>query len=209
MSKKLSYSEIVSFRSKVSEKFPKPIRKPRMWKDYPTTGPVLNFGSGKKDGAHNLELLHYYQEVFCCDSDPNSGADFSSIEEVDSKFSLIIAEHVLEHVETNYFVHELSKRFYDLLLDDGKLIITVPNMYCYGVFFSDFDHKNICGHLDMACIMCARNLQISDYFLWSKIKYMNLQNNFSDTEKFIESFIEKHYGLQTDRYVTLVFQKNG
>lgn len=38
---------------------------------------------------------------------------------------------------------------------------------------------------------------------------MNLQNNFSDTEKFIESFIEKHYGLQTDRYVTLVFQKNG
>jgi predicted SAM-dependent methyltransferase len=209
MSEKINYSEVISFRSKISEKFPRPPRKTRAWKDYPAIGPVLNFGSGKKSGAHHAEISHYYKEVFSCDSDPNAEADFSSIDKIDKKFSLIIAEHVLEHVETEYFVQEMSKIFYDLLLDNGKIVVTVPNLYCYGVFFSDFDHKNICGHLDMACIMCARGLSLAEYFVWSKMKYMNAQEKFSESEKMLETFMEKNYGLQTDRYVTMVFEKNG
>lgn len=35
------------------------------------------------------------------------------------------------------------------------------------------------------------------------------QNSMNETEKFLEAFIEKHYGLQPDHYLTMVFQKNG
>lgn len=153
-----------------------------------------------------------YKEVFSCDSDPNAEADFSSIDKIDKKFSLIIAEHVLEHVETEYFVQEMSmsKIFYDLLLDNEKNSSSYSSQsVLLRFFFSDFDHKNICGHLDMACIMCARSLSLSEYFVWSKMKYMNAQEKFSESEKMLETFMEKNYGLQTDRYVTLVFEKRG
>lgn len=207
MTQEISYSNIVSFRSKVSEKFPKPIRKPRTWSSYSCKSTVLNFGSGKKDSANNRELISVYGNVKTCDSDPEAFADYCSIDQIEEKFGLIVAEHVIEHIDTPFFVNTLSKRFSELLEKNGKLIITIPNLYCYGTFFSDFDHKNLCGHLDIACILCSKGLEIIDYFLWSKLNYMALQSNFSESEKKLELFMEKNYGLQTDRYVTLVFEK--
>ena len=205
----VSYSSIVSFRNIVTKKFPTVARKSRNWRAYPCEGKVLSFGSGKKTGSQFVELKSIYKNIVSCDSDPEAEADYRSIEDIQETFDLIIAEHVLEHIDTDYFVNTLSQKISSIANNNCKLLITVPNLYCYGTFFSDFDHKNLCGSLDIACVLCAHGFALSDYYRWSKMNYMEAQNNFSETERFLEQFIEKNYGLQTDRYVTLVFEKNG
>lgn len=208
----ISYSSVIENRAKIGAKFPKLVRKGRAWSEIPCVGTVLNFGSGKVTGANHSEIKRTYRLVFSCDSDPNSGADWASLEEATSggrKFDMIVAEHVLEHIDTPTFVDVVSVRLAESINPDGKLVITIPNIYCFGTFFSDYDHKNFAAPLDIAAIICCRGFEMTDFFRWSKSKHMSYQVNMTEAERFVEEFVEKNYGLQSDRYLTMVFKKNG
>jgi predicted SAM-dependent methyltransferase len=203
------YSEIFKTRAKITQAFPAVIRKPRDWSHYPCSDKVLNFGSGNVAAPNHVELKRYYKDVYACDSDPLSGADYMGINDVDKKFGLIIAEHVFEHIKIDDIVNGLAQKFYSLLNDNSKLVITIPNIHNFGNFFVDYDHKNYAPPTDLAAIFCCCGFELIDYFKWSKARYMQFQASMNETDRYLEEFLESNYGLQLDRYITLVFTKNG
>jgi len=105
------YSDILQQRSRLSGFFSSARRKPRIWAEYPYAGNVLNFGSGNVKAANHQEIVNSYKEVYACDTDPASGAEFISIEKITKKFDLIICEHVFEHIKPEVFVDGLKKIF--------------------------------------------------------------------------------------------------
>jgi predicted SAM-dependent methyltransferase len=203
------YSEVFKTRAKITQAFPTINRKSRNWSFYPCTDKVLNFGSGDVNAANHIELKNYYKNVYACDSDPLSGANYANINDVDQKFGLIIAEHVFEHIKVEDLVNGLAQKFYDLLNDNSKMVITIPNIHNFGNFFVDYDHKNYAPPTDLAAIFCCCGFELVDYFKWSKSKHMINQANMSKIDQYLEAFLESNYGLQMDRYITLVFAKNG
>lgn len=205
----IQYSEVIFYRKKIVEKFPQLIRKPRNWQDYVCEGgKVLNFGSGDVNAEHHKEIKNVFKNVCSCDSDPAFSADYLDLNLIDDKFDLIVGEHVLEHIETKEVIN-IAKKFNSLLNDNGKLVLTIPNLNNFSSYFGDFDHKNSAPPVDLAAIVCCANFELIDFFRWSKLKHMQAQLGMNEAEKFIEHFMERHYGLQTDRYITMVHQKNG
>lgn len=205
----ISYSEILEQRSKINSQFPALARKVRSWQNYANAIRVLHFGSGDVKKPNHREIENYFSIVKSCDSDPLSGSDYRDVYSIEEKFDLIIAEHVLEHIETAEVIEKLSKKLFELLDLKGRLVITVPNLYCLGTFLSDHDHKNLSPPTDTAAIFCCRGFDLVEYYRWSKSNFMSYQNSMTEFEKSLEVFIDKNYGLQTDRYITMVLQKNG
>ena len=205
----ISYLDILSHRTQLSQSFTNPRRKSRIWSDYPCDSTVLNFGSGDVNAPNHKEISYIYKEVKACDSDPASGAHYRSVEEIEEKFGLVIAEHVFEHITPQSFVEGLAKRIHDLIIPGGRLVATLPNIYNFGNFFVDFDHKNLAPPVDLAAIFCCVGFKFEDFYRWSKQKHMAYHVGMNETEKFLETFLERNYGLQTDRYVTMVLRKNG
>lgn len=204
-----SYIEIYKKRGEIGTYFSNAKRKPRIWNDYLYNEKVLNFGSGDVNAANHQEIKNIFRNVFSCDSDVSSGADYKNINEIDTKFDLVICEQVFEHIKIEDFINGFAKKIFDICNQKSNLIITLPNIYNVGTFFSDFDHKNFSPPIDLAAIFCCNGFQIKEVYKWSKINHMVAQQQFNDTEKYLSFFLEKHYGLEIDRYITMVFEKNG
>ena len=203
----ISYSDVTAHRAKICSNFPALNRKNRFWQNYVVEGKTLNFGCGNVKAASHQEIKSVFKNVASCDNDITTGADYNDIKLIDEKFDLIVSEHVLEHIKVEDVINGLIQKFNDLLNENGKLVITIPNLYNFGAYFTDFDHKNASPPIDLAAIICCANFNLIDIFKWSKDKHMKLQFNMTDAEKAIETFMETHYNLQTDRYITMVFNK--
>ena len=84
----------------------------------------LDIGSG--EGVHTAILRHAGLEVFQVDKYSTTAeykVDFIE-HEFDRKFDVIFCSHVIEHQRN---VGEFLDRIYDVLSDDGVLIISAPN----------------------------------------------------------------------------------
>ena len=84
----------------------------------------LDIGSG--EGVHTAILRHAGLEVFQVDKYSNTAeykVDFIE-HEFDRKFDVIFCSHVIEHQRN---VGDFLDRIYDVLSDDGILIISAPN----------------------------------------------------------------------------------
>ena len=84
----------------------------------------LDIGSG--EGVHTSILRHAGLEVFQVDKYSNTAeykVDFIE-HEFDRKFDVIFCSHVIEHQRN---VGDFLDRIYDVLSDDGILIISAPN----------------------------------------------------------------------------------
>ena len=84
----------------------------------------LDIGSG--EGVHTAILRHAGLEVFQVDKYSNTAeykVDFIE-HEFDRKFDVIFCSHVIEHQRN---VGDFLDRIYDVLSDDGVLIISAPN----------------------------------------------------------------------------------
>jgi predicted SAM-dependent methyltransferase len=205
----ISYSDVIAHRAKICSDFPSLNRKNRFWQNYFVEGKILNFGCGNVKAASHQEIKNVFRNVKSCDSDTTTGTDYNDIRLIDEKFDLIIGEHVLEHIKVEDIINGLAQKFNNLLNENGKLILTIPNLHNFGAYFTDFDHKNSAPPIDLAAIICCANFDLIDMFKWSKDKHMISQLNMTDFEKTIEKFMEMNYGLETDRYITMVFNKNG
>lgn len=205
------YSDVMKHRNKIGKFFSETKRNPRTWDLYQSSGNVLSFGSGNVNDPNYQEIKNIFVNTFSCDSDTSSGADYKNLDEIEKtkKFDLIICEHVLEHVKIEDFINDLAEKLYNVGADDSKLVVTLPNIYNVGGFFCNFDHKNFAPPIDIAAILCCVGFELIDVYKWSKIHHMVQHFSMNEIEKFLENFLEKNYGLEVDRYVTMVFQKNG
>ena len=204
-----TYSKIKISQAKIIKNFPMISRRGRLWQNYSCNGKVLNFGSGNVNNSAHREIKHAFENVVSCDSDSLSGADYNNIYQIEDKFDLIIGEHILEHITVDDIINSLSKKFYNLLNDNGKLLLTIPNINNFGSYFTNFDHKNSSPPIDIASIICCKGFEVIDFFRWSKINQMERQLHMNDFEIKLAEFMKIHYDLEIDKYITMVFQKSG
>lgn len=209
MIREITYTDIVTKRTQLHQKFEPLIRKTRRWNEavFRKATRTLHFGSGNVNLPNHKEVCSLFPNVVACDADISSGADYFHLDQVEGKFDLIISEHVLEHISINVLIRDVAPSLCDLLEKDGIMIITIPNIKNFGGYFSDHDHKNHVPPTDIAAIFNCFGLNVVDMYRWSKSSRMTKQNKMSDLEKMLEHFLEEYYELQTDQYVTMVFQK--
>jgi hypothetical protein len=205
----VTYSDVISNRRKVVDKFPTIERKNRVWHPFFGKRKVLHFGSGNVSHNAHRELCSIFKVVTSCDLDSKTGADYHVLDDISEKFDLIVAEHVFEHITPQDLIDSMADKISSRLEDGGHLLVTIPNLMNFVGYFADFDHKNLAPPVDIAAIFCCFGLEVVDFFRWSKVNHMIAQQNMNETEKMLEAFLEKHYGLQADKYITMVFQKNG
>ena len=202
----ITYKDIISQRAKIHQKFKLLERKGRTFP--PCNNDVLHFGSGDVNSPNHKEIEKLYSKVYSCDSDEKSGSDYKDIFDiVDKKFGMIICEHVLEHIPVEILINRISQKFSDLLIEDGILLVTLPNINNFSSYFSDYDHTCHVPPYDIASIICCRGFEVADMFRWSKSHKMLKQSEMNQTELFVENFMEMNYGLQLDQYVTMILKK--
>jgi predicted SAM-dependent methyltransferase len=146
------------------------------------------------------------KKVISIDSDIESGSNYKTITEaIDKetyKYDGLFCEHVVEHIP----VQELPQIFKELrvlLKKDADVVITVPNIYNFGNFFQNYEHINYSPPIHIAAIIEMEGYKCDNIFSWSKQKHFIRHTNFNETEVYIANFMEREYGLQLGRYVTI------
>ncbi len=88
---------------------------------------ILDFGCGSKS------FNEYYKNDFNYEYvgyDDNSGFHNAESQKIKGKFDLIIMSEVIEHISLDKFEELLNFSLQSWLKDNGKILITTPNINC-------------------------------------------------------------------------------
>ena len=198
----VSYSDVIARRVQINSRIPPRYAPGRSWE--PIRGrQVLSLGCGSVEGEQFKELLAAAAGAEGVDTDPKSGAKFRTLLEVPSgEFTALVAEHVLEHL-THEQVLSSFKQAARILPQGATVIITLPNINNFGIWFSDFDHKNFCPPVDTAAILELHGFQVMDMFGWSKPSRYQRHLAMGDQERALCAFMEANWGLTLPQYITI------
>jgi len=96
-------------------------------------------------GASNRELEKRIQDRFpravykSLDIDPTYPHDYSSFDEIEAPFDLVLLFEVIEHLSLEEGM-EMVARIYQILNPGGRVILTTPNVYTPGQYWKDATH---------------------------------------------------------------------
>ena len=199
----ISYSEGTRRRTEIRSRIPFLYTPGRNWEIIRDRS-VVSLGCGSVEGSQFLELKQVSSSVVGVDTDPQSGAHYSSLADVPSgQHNAIVAEHVFEH----HTQEQMLVAFTEMarILEPGSPeIITLPNINNFGIWFHDFDHKSFCPPVDTAAILEAHGFHVTDLFGWSKHARFMRHQSMNDFERHLCAFIEENWGLTLPQYVTIV-----
>lgn len=129
---------------------------------------LLDIGAGTKF----LENFCLEKNIIYKSMDINTSIyyDYYSMDEINENFNIILLLDVIEHLSLQEGFSLLLK-CYKILLNKGKIIITIPNIYHPNAIFSDCTHKTFYSWYDLAALVSIagfKNLKI--YRVSSKTK---------------------------------------
>jgi len=93
------------------------------------------------------------------DIDREQFHDFYSLEEIQESFNAIFLFEVIEHLSLGEGVR-LLKRVYDLLDQEGRLILTTPNIFNPSRFWRDATHQVAYCYDELGGLLLAQGFQI-------------------------------------------------
>jgi hypothetical protein len=134
------------------------------------SGNILDIGSGKEKVfltliSSKLTTGKYYS----LDTDPQGNFDFNTIDDIpdDLKFSLIIANQVLEHLDIQESIGLMYKAS-SHLESEGKLIATVPNIAHPIRQISNITHRTAWGYNSLYMLFKYADLNVVKIARYSK-----------------------------------------
>ena len=207
---RFNYNEIIETASNINKRFGRMSYRENggaSRANYIWDKKVLNFGSGDLQKGDNLFFSKMASDLSSVDNNPAVEADFKSLEEikVDNHYDVIIAEHVLEHIPINE-VDNIAFEFKRLVNENGRLIITLPNIRNFGAWFCDHQHVNYAPPEQIAAIFELHGFKTIDRFGWSKQSHFERHvKHIPEIQHFI-SFLRMEYGLEIWRYVTYILE---
>ena len=155
--------------------------------EYFKSGNILDFGGG--DGKFTNYMIRKKWEAlyFEPNLDQKQTHHITNISDLKgSKFQVITMFHAIEHIHE---IHKSLNTIYNLLDDDGILVLTFPNYFAYEkIFFKDkwiaYDAPRHLYHFDMKSIKRLLN-QNKFKILKNKPVYLDtLYNIIMSTDKF-------------------------
>lgn len=204
----ISYSQIIQRKSEISARIPRQYTSGRTWA--PIRGRrILSLGCGSVDADQFRELADVGTTVDGVDTDPRSGATYTSLADVPAgSHDALVAEHVLEHM-THEQVLEAYGHAARILPHGGIVIITLPNVSNFGSWFNNFDHKNFSPPDDLAAMLELHGFHVTELFGWSKPDRFQRHLKMGEVERAMCMFMEENWGLTLHQYVTFVAVRIG
>ncbi len=120
---------------------------------------VLDVGAGDKRLEKKVKDI--YPDIVYKSMDINRTVphDYYSLDEIDEQFDLIILLEVMEHLELEQGM-ELLSRLKELLVDEGHLIISNPNIFNPGRFWIDATHKTAYSYEELGGIVLSQGFEV-------------------------------------------------
>ncbi len=198
----MTYSQVIGKVEELQRRIPPKYVSGRVWD--PIRGRrVLNLGCGSVESEQFKEIASMAEHVDGVDSDPLSGARYTSLSEVPAgEHNGLVAEHVLEHMTHDQVVASFTEA--SRILPAGSVVIvTVPNITNFGGWFNNFDHKNFSPPINTAAIIELHGFFVAEMFGWSKPSRFERHANMTPEEQGLCAFVEEQWGLTLPQYVTI------
>jgi SAM-dependent methyltransferase len=120
---------------------------------------VLDIGASDRNLQERLKR-HYPKLIYkSMDIDRERFHDFYSLEEIRESFDVVFLFEVIEHLNLEEGV-QLIRKIYDLLHEEGRLILTTPNVFNPSRFWRDATHKEAYCYDELGGLLLARGFQI-------------------------------------------------
>ncbi|MBU1674095.1 class I SAM-dependent methyltransferase [Patescibacteria group bacterium] len=151
-------------------------RRDMLLKEISKGSAVLDVGAGQKWIGDFLKKSNLGCRYFSMDPDNNNDHDFNSLEEINQKFDAITLFDVAEHLNTDQLTSYLEK-IHDLLNENGKLIISIPNIFYVGnSYFTTCNHIGFYSYMDLHCFIRSAGFKKTNIFrLTNKIWQLNIK----------------------------------
>ncbi len=160
---------------------------------------VLDLGAGAKIAK---SIVH--GEYRSLDSDPTHGHDYSHIDQIEESFDGIIANQFFEHLTFEDGIAFFEK-IANILLPEGVMIVTIPNICHPTSWHLNWDHKAFWGYWDIGVMMEINDVEIIDIVKYRK-RPDEIYELTEDEKKLIE-LISKIFSMDYCRYVLLTGKK--
>lgn len=153
----IAWSELARHRRAIAKRWRTVYRLPivrrghRLVAEHVTKGSVLEVGAG--DGRL-AKLLPAGTTYVTMDIDPNVGARYASLDEIEETFDAIVAIEVIEHIPVDDLLPWLT-RLVALLKPGGRLMLTTPNIYCPSAFLRDATHRTPLAYDELGGLVTA------------------------------------------------------
>ncbi len=162
----LSWNELIIDRDQIHKRYPKIWdlklikRASRLLKKRLRPGMrILDVGAGDKRLEKKVKDIYpdiVYKSMGINRTVPH---DYYSLDEIDEQFDLIILLEVIEHLELAQGM-ELLSGLKELLVDEGHLIISNPNIFNPGRFWIDATHKTAYSYEELGGIVLIQGFEV-------------------------------------------------
>lgn len=164
----MRWSEQFQLRERVHRQYPEVWKLRIVRKRIPFILKYVTDGESVLDiGAYNRDLedriKKYYPNILykSMDIDPTYVHDYSSFEEIEGKFDVVLLFEVIEHLEVAEG-KEMVRNIYSLLNPGGRLIMTTPNVYTPGQYWKDASHKTPYHYEELGGILLGEHFELTE-----------------------------------------------
>ncbi|HUL21115.1 MAG TPA: methyltransferase domain-containing protein [Thermodesulfobacteriota bacterium] len=164
------WGEQFQWREKVSQRFPelwdlKIVRKrlPFVLKYLKDEERVLEIGAFDRSLEGRLKQFRPRILYKSLDIDPTYGHDYTSLEQVDEKFDLVLLFELIEHLDWESG-REMVTKIFDILKPGGRVILTTPNIYTPSQYWKDVSHRTPYHYEELGGLFLSQRFESIELF---------------------------------------------
>lgn len=101
---------------------------------------VLEIGAFNRELGERIKKYCPRIQYKSMDIDPTYSHDYTSLEEIEETFDMILLFEVIEHLNLEKG-RGLARKICGLLKSGGRVILTTPNVYTPGQYWKDVSHE--------------------------------------------------------------------
>lgn len=162
----LDWSQLINCRNQIHERYPKIwdlklIKRPSGFVKNQLCPGMRILDVGAADRRMEGRIQEVYPDVIYKSMDVDRGSfhDYYSLNEIDEQFDIITLLEVIEHLELEEGV-EMLGRLKKLLLPEGRLIISTPNIFHPNRFWHDATHKVAYSYEELGGILLSQGFDV-------------------------------------------------
>jgi SAM-dependent methyltransferase len=166
----VNWSQIIHYRDQIHGRYRKiwniPLIKRRFSlvdKNLRSGMCILDVGAGQRGMEEKIVKKHDGVIYKSMDIDRRLLHDYYALDEVDEQFDLILLLDVIEHLELDDGV-KMLKRINELLVEGGKLIINIPNIFNPSRFWLDATHKVAYSYEELGGILLSQGFDVLEIY---------------------------------------------
>src|SRR4030043_2171625 len=120
---------------------------------------LLDVGAGKREIEVKIKKKHEGVIYKSMDVDRRLLHDYYALDEVDEQFDLILLLDVIEHLKLDDGV-KMLKRINELLVEGGKLIVNIPNIFNPSRFWLDATKKTAYSYEELGGFVLSQGFEV-------------------------------------------------